>query len=216
MKIGRTPSLLNVNINNTNLKQVPLFKYLGSIFTEDGRIDKEIETRCQKANTVTYQLSPLLKHPNINMTLKQQLINCIFLPTLCYQCQTWSLTKAQERKITTCEMRCLRKAANVTRRDRVRNENIRNIVGTTPCLQYIENQKIKWFGHLMRMKPDQLPLQAYNKQHSCHRARGRPRVRWIDNVSEILKHHGLTTTSATHLAQDRNLQLPTTLQGKCG
>jgi hypothetical protein len=40
-------------------------------------------------------------------------------------------------------------------------------------------------------------------------------VRWIDNVSEILQQHGLTTTSATHMAQDRKLQLPTTLKGKC-
>uniref|UniRef100_A0A0B7BV07 Uncharacterized protein n=2 Tax=Arion vulgaris TaxID=1028688 RepID=A0A0B7BV07_9EUPU len=94
-------------------------------------MDREIETRCQKANAVTYQLSPLLKHPSINMAVKRQLINCIFIPTLCYQCQTWPLTKTQERKITTCEMRCLRKAVNVTRRDRVRNENIRSIVGTT-------------------------------------------------------------------------------------
>lgn len=216
MAISRTPNTINIQVDNIKLKQVQLFKYLGSVFTEDGKIDKEIEARCQKANAVTYQLSPLLKHPNISMTLKRQLINCIFIPTLCYQCQTWSLTKTQEKKITTCEMRCLRKAANVTRRDRIRNVNIRNVVGTSPCLKYIEKQKIKWFSHLMRMEPDQLPLQAYNKQHSCLRARGRPRVRWIDNVSEILQQHGLTTTSATHMAQDRKLQLPTTLKGKCG
>jgi len=200
-------------VNNTKLKQVSEFKYLGSIFTEDGRIEREIETRCQKANTVAYQLSPLLKHPNIDMKTKQQLINCIFLPSLCYQCQTWSLSKAQERRITTCEMRCLRKAINVTRRDKMRNEDIRKIVGTTPCIQHIERQKMKWFGHLMRMEPNQLPLRTYNSRRSGFRARGRPRVQWIDNVTEILRRHRLTTASATHLAQDRKLQLPTMLHG---
>ena len=150
------------------------------------------------------------------MASKRQMINSIFLPSLCYQSQTWSLSKVQERKITTCEMRCLRKAINVTRRDRMRNEDIRKAVGTTPCIQHIERQKIKWFGHLMRMEPNQIPLRAYISRRSGFRARGRPRVRWIDNVTEILQRHGLTSASATHLAQDRKLHLPTTLHGKRG
>ena len=83
MKISRTSSKLNIQVNNTLIKQVQEFKYLGSIFTEDGRPESEIETRCQRVNAVTYQLSPLLKHPNIDLQLKQQLINCIFLLTLC-------------------------------------------------------------------------------------------------------------------------------------
>ena len=38
MKVSRTPGTLNIKINDTNLKQVKDFKYLGSIFTEDGRM----------------------------------------------------------------------------------------------------------------------------------------------------------------------------------
>ena len=36
VKISRTPDTLNIKINDTNLKQVKEFKYLGSTFTEDG------------------------------------------------------------------------------------------------------------------------------------------------------------------------------------
>ena len=39
--------------------------YLGSIFAEDGRLNREIETRVQRANSVSYQLAPLLRYPNI-------------------------------------------------------------------------------------------------------------------------------------------------------
>ena len=160
---------------------------------------------------MSYQLSPLLKHPNIDMTIKRQMINCIFQPVLCYQCQTWSISKRQTNKITTCEMRCLRKTMNVTRRDRIRNSDIRKTVGTTPCNLHIEQQQMKWFGHLMRMEHSQLPSRAYNNRQSGRRARGRPRVRWIDNIKDTLRRHGMTTTSATHMAQDRKLNLPTTL-----
>ena len=72
MKICRTPSPLNIQIDNIGVKQVSEFKYLGSIFTENGSLDREIETRCQKANAVTYQLSPLLLHPKIEMEVKDK------------------------------------------------------------------------------------------------------------------------------------------------
>ena len=52
-----------------------------------------------------------------------------FVPTLTYQCQTCTMTKPLERKITTCEMRCLRKAVNKTRRDIIPNTNIGEMVG---------------------------------------------------------------------------------------
>jgi hypothetical protein len=47
------------------VKQVHVseFKYLGSIFAENVKLDREIETRCQNADAVTYQLSTLLLHP---------------------------------------------------------------------------------------------------------------------------------------------------------
>ena len=75
MKISRTPSQANIQIDNTRVKQISEFKYLGSIFTEDGKLDREIETRCQKAN----QLAPLLQHPKIKMEVKRQMIKCNFL-----------------------------------------------------------------------------------------------------------------------------------------
>lgn len=49
----------------------------GSTFTEDGRLDSEIETRCPKVSAVIYQLSSLFKHPRVNMNAKRQLINII-------------------------------------------------------------------------------------------------------------------------------------------
>ena len=48
----------------------------------------EIETKVQKVNNVSYQLSPLLTHASIPMETKTKLINSIFIPTLTYQSQT--------------------------------------------------------------------------------------------------------------------------------
>ncbi|XP_076058577.1 uncharacterized protein LOC143035594 [Oratosquilla oratoria] len=133
MKVSRTLGNLKISIDGTPLKQDSEFKYLGSIFTEDGRLNREIKTKVQKANSVSYQLAPLLKHPNIPIETKAKLINSIFIPT-----RHGHLTKSLERKITTCEMRCLRRAVNKTRRDMIRYTTIREMVGTTPVLHYIQ------------------------------------------------------------------------------
>jgi hypothetical protein len=133
-----------------------------------------------------------LIYPNIDMAIKRPMIKCIFQPVLCYQCQTWSISRRQANTITTCEMRCLRKTMRC----------LRKTVGTTPCNQHIEQQQMKCFGHLMRIEPSQLPSRAYNNRQSGHRAQGRPRVRWIDNITDTLRRHGMTTTSATHMAQE--------------
>ncbi|XP_019643084.1 PREDICTED: uncharacterized protein LOC109484268 [Branchiostoma belcheri] len=107
-------------------------------------------------------------------------------------------------------MRCLRRAVGKTRRDKIRNEVIREMVGSTNVLRYIEHQHIKWFGHLVRLPPSQPAHRAYNIQGSGRRARGRPRRRWIDGVTETLSAHGLTPQQATRLAQNRLLYLPAT------
>jgi hypothetical protein len=58
---------LNLQNDNIQVKQVSEFKCLGSILAENGRLDREIETRCQKTNSVTYQLSLLLLYPKIKL-----------------------------------------------------------------------------------------------------------------------------------------------------
>ncbi|XP_035685396.1 uncharacterized protein LOC118422000 [Branchiostoma floridae] len=118
--------------------------------------------------------------------------------------------RAQERKLTSCEMRVLRRAAGKTKRDRLRNEVVRELVGTKPVLQFIAKQRVQWFGHLMRLPTTQPALRAYTTRHSGVRARGRPRRRWTEGVAETVRAHGLTLLGATHLARDRCLHLPAT------
>ncbi|KAI8482904.1 hypothetical protein Bbelb_393220 [Branchiostoma belcheri] len=92
------------------------------------KLDREIETRVQKANSVSYKRVTLLKHPSIPMETKAKLSNFIFLPTLTYQCQTWTC-KPLERKIITSEMRCLRRLVSRTRRDKIRSTTIGQMAG---------------------------------------------------------------------------------------
>jgi hypothetical protein len=93
-------------------------------------------------------------------------------------------------------MRCLRKIKNNTIRDKIHTATIRENVGIKPCMQYIEKQRMKWFGHLVRMQTDELASRALHFRSSGYRVQGRLRKRWQDSVSEVCKNNN-TTDSQT-------------------
>ena len=172
MIIRREPIHHKITIENTELNQVDHFKYLGSMFTPDGRITKDIETRIQKANNVSYELTAILRHQKTPLETKKQLINAVFTSTLCYQAQTWTLNNSHEQRITACEMSCLWKVVNKIR-DRLSAEEIRNTINIKPVTYFIEKQKLKWFGHVMRMEHHEIPYRVYNQKHSGKKSKRR-------------------------------------------
>ena len=145
MSVGCTSGNLTISIGKKHLHQTVEYKYLGSIFSNNGKMDREIEAKVQGVNAISYQLSPLLQHHNIPMVTKAMLINSIFLPTLTYQCQAWTLNRDLGRKVTTCKMRCLRRATGKIRWDKIRNMEIRAMVGTRAIMDYSNQQQIKCF-----------------------------------------------------------------------
>ena len=142
------------------------------------------------------------------MESKSTIINSIFVPTLTYQYQTWTMTKPLECKITTCKMRCLRKAVNKTKRDMIPNTKIREMVGTKSIRHHIQQQRIKWFGHLIRLPIHHPAQRAYNTRFSGRKARGRSRKTWINRVKETLSLYNIPPAQAFRRASDKRLFLP--------
>jgi hypothetical protein len=53
------------------------------------------------------------------------------------------------------------------------------------------------------MENNKLPVNTYNERRSGYKAKGRPRVRWIDNFKDNLKKHGYSAAMVSHLALER-------------
>jgi hypothetical protein len=56
MSVGSTKVTLNISVGRKPITQCKEFKYLGSIFAEDDRMDRTIEARTQSANAVLHQI----------------------------------------------------------------------------------------------------------------------------------------------------------------
>ncbi len=60
------------------------------------------------------------------------------------------------KKLEVAEMRCLRAIRGVTRRDRMRNENIRQEVKVVELREKIRESRLRWYGHMKRKEEDDL------------------------------------------------------------
>ena len=84
-----------------------------------------------------------------------------------------------ESRIQAAEMRFLRAVKGCTRLDKIRNEDIRAELQVEPLLSILKKSRDNWSGHLLRMSPNRLPLQAWEYKPIGKRDVGRPRKKWM-------------------------------------
>ena len=78
-------------VKGAELKQVHIFKYLGTVITSDGRSKHEINTRIEHAKTAFKQMYYIFRDKNISMELNKRLVQCYVEPILMYGCESWTV-----------------------------------------------------------------------------------------------------------------------------
>ena len=99
------------------------------------------------------------------------------------------VTKRLEQQITTADMKVIRIIQGVTRWDRKRNEDKQKYKQSNmlPFVQVINNNKLRWFGHVMRREEDSTLRVVLKLKMKGKIPRGRPILRWLDNIDSHLK-----------------------------
>ncbi|KAK3573041.1 hypothetical protein QTP86_012223 [Hemibagrus guttatus] len=166
--------------------QVEEFKYLGVLFTSEGRMDHEIDRRIGAAAAVMRSMyRSVVVKKELSQKAKLSIYQSIYVPTLTYGHELWVMTERVRSRIQAAEMSFLRKVAGCSLRDRVRSSVTREELGVEPLLLHIERGQLRWLGHLFRMPPGHLPGEVFRACPTGKRPRGRPRTRWRDYVSRL-------------------------------
>ena len=190
--ISRREEEYEIKMEEEKIKQVTDYKYLGTNINKRNLQEKEIDSRISKYNRNVGMLYPLLRDKFVPRECKITVYNTILKPIIMYGCEAWSLTTKTESKIQAAEMRVLRLVKGVTRRDRVRNVNIRGELGVEPLLDTIERSRLRWYGHVKRMNQD-MPANKYLEwKPTGKRPVGRPRKRWVEGVEKALGRRGMS------------------------
>uniref|UniRef100_A0A3P9PV83 Reverse transcriptase domain-containing protein n=1 Tax=Poecilia reticulata TaxID=8081 RepID=A0A3P9PV83_POERE len=175
-----------LRVRGVVLPQVEEFKYLGILFTNEGRRELEIDRRIGAASTVKRALyrSVVVKR-ELSQKAKLSIYRSIYVPTLIYGHELWVMTERTRSRVQAAEMSFLRRVAGLSLRDRVRSSVIREGLRVEPLLLHVERSQLRWLGHLVRMPPGRLPGEVFRARPTGRRPRGRPRTRWRDYVSRL-------------------------------
>ncbi|TWW59478.1 hypothetical protein D4764_06G0010080 [Takifugu flavidus] len=118
------------------LPQVEEFKYLGILFTSEGRMEREINRRIGAASTVMRALNrSVVVKKELSRKAKISIYRSIYIPVLTYGHQRWVMTERTRSRIQAAEMSFLRRVAGLSLRDRVRSSDIREGLGVEPLLR---------------------------------------------------------------------------------
>jgi len=205
MRVGRQQEddTNTITVNGHELNQTTSFAYLGSKLTSNNLLEEEINNRIAKFTKNLCALYPLLKERKIPKDVKTCIYTIILRPVLLYGSETWTLTQKLKSKIQATEMRVLRLIYGVTKRDKIRNDTIRESLKVESILSVIERNQLCWYGHVLRMDPSRDTKRMYDWKPSKTRPPGRPRKRWEDQIKEITQREEQDFEKVKTLALDR-------------
>ena len=96
-------------IDGETVETVADFMFLGSKITADGDCSHEIKRHLLLGRKTMTSLDSILKGRDITLPIKVHLIKAIVFPVVIYGCESWTIKKAERRRIDAFELWCWRR-----------------------------------------------------------------------------------------------------------
>ena len=143
-----------------------------------------------------------MEDKNISIASKVKLMWKLILSTFLYACESWTLTAEIQRRIQALEMRCFRRLLNISYKDHVTNEEVRNRIQNAigvhdDLLTMVKKRKLRCYGHISRSSGMAMTILQGTVKGA--RRRGRQK-RWEDNIKE---YTGMEFGDSLRAAEDR-------------
>ena len=129
-------------------------------------------------------LDSILKSRDITLTTKVHLVKALVFPMVMYGCESWTVKKAERRRIDAFEVWCWRRLSRVPWTVRRSNQSILKEISPGYSLEGMM-LKLQYFGHLMR-RADSLEKTLMLGKIEGRRRRGQQRIRWLDGITDSM------------------------------
>ncbi|XP_070012486.1 uncharacterized protein LOC142162397 [Nicotiana tabacum] len=112
-----------------------------------------------------------------------------------YGAECWPIKKSHVQKMSVTEMRVLRWMCGHTRKDKIRNETIKDNVGVASVEDKLRESNLRWFGHVRRRDIDALVRRCERlTMAGLRKDMGRPEKYWEEVIRQDM--------SVLHLIED--------------
>ena len=131
-------------------------------------------------------LDSMLKSRDITLPTKVHLVKAMIFPVVMYGCESWTIKKAELRRIDAFELWCWRRLLSVPWTARTSNQSIRKEISPGCSFEgMMLKLKLQYFGHLMQ-GVDSLEKTVMLGGIGGRRRRGRQRMRWLDGITDSM------------------------------
>ena len=149
----------------------------------DGDCSHEIKRCLLLGRKAVTNLDSLLRSRDITWPTKVRLVKAMVFPVVMYRCESWTIKKAECRRIDAFELWCLRRLLRVLWTARRSNQFILKEISPEYSLEGLMLKlKLQYFGHLM-WRTDSLEKILMLEKTEGGRRRGRQRMRWLDGIN---------------------------------
>ena len=122
----------------------------------------------------------------MTLSTKVRLVKAMAFPVVTYGCESWTIKKAERRRIDAFELWCWRRLLRVPWTTRRSNQSIlKEISPGCSLVGLILKLKLQYFGYLMR-RADSLEKTLMLGKIEVRRRRGRQRMRWLDGITNSM------------------------------
>ena len=131
-------------------------------------------------------LDSILKSRDITLSTKVHLVRAMVFPVVMYGCESWTIKKAEHRRIDAFELWCWRRLLRVPWTARRSNQSILKEISPGCSLEGLMLKlKLQYFGHLIR-RADSFEKTLMLGKIEGRRRRGRQRMRWLDGITNSM------------------------------
>ena len=172
------------------------FTYLGSTIASNNSSFNDVYRRIAIATSTMSKLSSLWTSSRISLAIKVRLYNSLIISIITYRSASWTLTKAQKKRLDDFNRKAIRRIVGVRWHDYVTNASILIRTGQPPLTTTIRKLGQSAFGHICRPQPgtQAIDILTSTPPSSWRRPRGHPTLHWAD---QIVKDTQMSLT-ATH------------------
>ena len=152
----------------------------------DGDYSHEIKRGLLLERKAMTNLDSILKIREITLLTKVRLGKTMVFPVVMYECESWTIKKAECLRIDTLELWCWRRLLRVPWTTRRSNQSILKEISPEYSLEGLMLKlNLQYFGHLMQ-RTDSLGKTLMRGKIEGRRRRGRQRMRWLNGITDLM------------------------------
>ena len=160
--------------------------FLGSKITADDDCSHELKRHLLLGRKVLTNLDSMLKSKDITLLAKVPLVKAIIFPVVMYGCESWTIKKAEHRRIDAFELWCWRRLLRVPWTARRSNQSILKEISPEYSLEGLMLKlKLQSFGHLMQ-RTDSFQKTLMLRKIEGGRRKGGQKMRWLYVITDSM------------------------------